>query len=245
MPIFSFIGAQNAAAAQERAGQLQADAAREGVELNRQIANFGIADTSAGRAGRDVAFANLLARQGLEIPDVRLSNPEAQIGRVSGFDSSGNAIGGGTTGEAGTSGGELQAFDPSGRRLSDIGITPFELSPAARFRQEEGNRAVQSSAAARGLLGSGGTLRDLSKFNQGLASQEFDADFNRLSLIAGFGANEGAAGRKTASDFGNLGAQGLSAAASSQAQGITNAANTRATAFGNLGQSIVGIAGGF
>ena len=240
MPIFSFIGNMQAAQAQEKAGELQAQTAREGTELNRQIANLGLARNAAGTAAGEVSLANLLSLQGYEIPDVRLANPEAQISQVAG-----QAFGNLQEGQDLPTGvGGVEAFDPSGRRLKDIQTTSFEGSPGFRFRQEEGNRAVQSSAAARGLLGSGGTLRDLSRFNQGLASQEFGNEFNRRATLAGMGQAATDASNKTASNFGQLGAQGLSAAGQAIAQGTTNAANTRATAFSNLGQGIVGFAGG-
>lgn len=56
---------------------------------------------------------------------------------------------------------------------------PGGLSAAAQFRLAEGLKARQRSAAARGTLFNTGTLKELERFGSGLASQEYDNDFNR------------------------------------------------------------------
>ena len=53
--------------------------------------------------------------------------------------------------------------------------------PGYKFRLNEGQRAVERGAAARGGLFSGGSLRDLTEFSQGLASQEYGNAFNRFA----------------------------------------------------------------
>lgn len=51
--------------------------------------------------------------------------------------------------------------------------------PGYQFRLQEGQRALERSASARGGLLSGNTLRDLTRFGQGVASQEYDAAYGR------------------------------------------------------------------
>lgn len=51
--------------------------------------------------------------------------------------------------------------------------------PGYRFRADEGQGALERSAAARGLLRSGGTLKDLSKWSQEFASQEYGNVYDR------------------------------------------------------------------
>jgi hypothetical protein len=51
--------------------------------------------------------------------------------------------------------------------------------PGYRFARDEGIGAIQASAAARGMLGTGTTMRDLSRFNQDLASQQYQTVYNR------------------------------------------------------------------
>lgn len=51
--------------------------------------------------------------------------------------------------------------------------------PGYQFRLEQGLGAIQNSAAAKGILNSGGTLKDLQNYGQNLASQEYGNVFNR------------------------------------------------------------------
>lgn len=46
----------------------------------------------------------------------------------------------------------------------------FDIAPIVDFFREQGFEAIQESAAASGRLGAGGTLEDLTRFSEGLAS---------------------------------------------------------------------------
>ena len=138
----------------------------------------------------------------------------------------------------------LEGTGEGGDFNRDFTMADFSADPGYEFRRSEGMRGIESRAAARGLLGSGGTLRDLTEYGSGLASQEYGAAydrfnnnrsqrFNRLASIAGLGQtatnNVGAAGQRTAETIGNnltnLGnAQG--AAAISRGNAWSGAANT-------------------
>lgn len=59
--------------------------------------------------------------------------------------------------------------------------------PSYQFRLAEGNKAIEGSAAAKGLLRTGGTLKDIAGYGQDLASQEYGNMFNRA--LQGWGAN--------------------------------------------------------
>lgn len=50
---------------------------------------------------------------------------------------------------------------------------------AFKFRMGQGMDAIQKSAASKGTLLTGGTLKDLTGFAQGLASTEYDKEYNR------------------------------------------------------------------
>lgn len=74
----------------------------------------------------------------------------------------------------------LQAYDVLGQQPNRLGSMldrglygGFEQDPGYAFRQSEGERAINRSAAARGGRLGGSTLKDLARFNSGLASQEF------------------------------------------------------------------------
>jgi hypothetical protein len=59
--------------------------------------------------------------------------------------------------------------------------------PGYQFTQEEGQRGVEASAAARGVLNTGGTLRDIAKWNQALASTQYQNVADRA--LQGFKTN--------------------------------------------------------
>lgn len=63
----------------------------------------------------------------------------------------------------------------------------FEASPGYNFRKEEGEKAIERGAAARGMSLSGAQMKDLGRFNQGLASTEYGNWFNRMSGLRGEG----------------------------------------------------------
>jgi hypothetical protein len=68
--------------------------------------------------------------------------------------------------------------------------------PAYKFNLEQGTNAVQQSAAARGGLVSGGTLKDLSTFGQGYASNQFQQSYqnalqNYNTAFNVFNSNQG------------------------------------------------------
>jgi hypothetical protein len=65
------------------------------------------------------------------------------------------------------------SFDPSNFE--------FEADPGYEFRKEEGARALERSAAARGNLFSGATGVALTRYNQEFASNEYDRAYNRAA----------------------------------------------------------------
>ncbi len=59
-------------------------------------------------------------------------------------------------------------------------------SPAVRFRMQEAQRAAETGAAARGGLFGGAHQRELARYMQGLASQEYDVEAQRRLQAAQF-----------------------------------------------------------
>jgi hypothetical protein len=57
--------------------------------------------------------------------------------------------------------------------------------PSYAFRLGEGQQALERSAAAKGMLGSGNILAELQKYGQGMASQEYQNQYNRLLPLTG------------------------------------------------------------
>lgn len=65
--------------------------------------------------------------------------------------------------------------------------------PGYQFRLDQGRKAVEYGASAKGLLNSGGTLADVLGFGQGLASQEYGQVFNRAFNVYDTNRNNAAA----------------------------------------------------
>jgi hypothetical protein len=69
-------------------------------------------------------------------------------------------------------------------RYDPFTLAKFQADPGYAFRMKEGLRALENTAAARGGLLSGNAMRGLTRYGQGLASEEFNNAFNRYQ--AGF-----------------------------------------------------------
>lgn len=67
----------------------------------------------------------------------------------------------------------------------------FEADPGYQFRMNEGMKAINSNAAARGGVNSGATLKALARYGQDFATNEYNnvynRQYNRLSSLAGLG----------------------------------------------------------
>lgn len=60
-----------------------------------------------------------------------------------------------------------------------FGMPQFQADPGYAFRMSEGLKALERSAASRGILSSGQTLKDITRFGQDAASQEYQNAFQR------------------------------------------------------------------
>jgi hypothetical protein len=114
----------------------------------------------------------------------------------------------------------------------------FYTSPGYQFRLDEGLRAVDAGAAARGMLRSGATLKAEQAFGEGLAAQEYDKYFSRASDSFGNYYNRlfdlSRLGENAAA---GVGAQGQ-ASANAQSNIATGAAGAEARNIGNTTQGI-------
>lgn len=153
-----------------------------------------------------------------------------------------------------TGGGQYPLASVTGEGLMAPWTTPFQRpdpqqiqnDPSFQFQMQQGTKALERSAAARGTLLTGRTLQELTRFGQGLASTFDDkyynrglgeyqmahdifsgnqnTQYNRLAGLAGLGQNSaqnlGQMGSSYANNAGNImTAQGNAAGASQIAQG--------------------------
>ena len=109
----------------------------------------------------------------------------------------------------------------------------FDTSnPAYQFQLQQGQRALDSSAAARGMGYSGAQMQASQKFGQGLASQEYDKQYNRANQEFGDYFNR-LAGLS----------QGGQQAATTLGQQGSNYAQNAGTTYSNLSNAQTGILG--
>ena len=150
-------------------------------------------------------------------------------------------------------GGNAQAGD-YGRYGRDFSMNDFEADPGYAFRLAEGNKALERSAASRGMVLSGSMFKGAQRYNQDMASQEYQNAFNRYQtnrsnqlnplgtlMASGQGASNvlsGAAGVLG----GQLGENAMGAG-NARASGYIGSANAYAQALQSAGNAFSGFAG--
>lgn len=67
------------------------------------------------------------------------------------------------------------------------GLDNFTNSGGMEFLREQGNNQINSNQAAKGLLESGSTLKELTKYGQGLGSTYLNQYMEHLGKLAGIG----------------------------------------------------------
>lgn len=110
-------------------------------------------------------------------------------------------------------------------------LSALEQYPGYQFALDQGTQALDRSAASRGLLLSGGQLKDLTAYGQGMGSQLFNNYFNQNQQLASLGEN-------AAAQTGNIGNAAAANAGSAQmAAGTAAASGTSALTNAITGQN--------
>jgi hypothetical protein len=125
----------------------------------------------------------------------------------------------------GLQGGDTAAAD-YGSAAKSFGMDQFQTDPGYAFRMSEGMKGLERSAAARGLLSSGSTLKGITDYGQGMASQEYNNAFNRYQTERAARLNP----LQSLMGSGQTAATTLSNAAGQTGQGL-------AQSYGNEGQA--------
>jgi hypothetical protein len=115
------------------------------------------------------------------------------------------------------------------------GYQGFTASPGYDFRRDEGNKAIERMAAARGLRLSGATLKDSARFTDGLASSEYGNHYNRLASMAGLGQSATGQQMNAGTNYANASSQNALAAGNARASGYQNTANAFTGTMGDIG----------
>ena len=132
-----------------------------------------------------------------------------------------------------------------GSMAQPFGTQQFQQDPGYAFRQSEGMKALERSAAARGNFMSGSTMKGIQRFGQDLASQEYQNAFNRYQversarlnpLQSLMGSGQSAANVLTgaAGQMGQNEASNIYNAGQARASGYIGSANALNTALGQI-----------
>jgi hypothetical protein len=131
-----------------------------------------------------------------------------------------------------------------GSLMKDFTAADFNVNtdPGAQYRMDQAQKAIERSAAARGGVQSGGTLKALQSNSQDLASQEFGNAYNRFQNNRQTKANlllgTAGLGQVSLGQQANLGAGVANQQSAYTAMGKTGSADALASGYANTGSSI-------
>jgi hypothetical protein len=162
-------------------------AAYEGLKRSSDIATNVIRPTSPEGLGRDALIAKLNEQAMRQVPG---QQQQYAIKRQEGLSGTGNLQQIQSMDQRNIATAEAlanaKAAPGPGRSLYDQRLQQMMLGsfapddPSYKWRLEQGMTNLGRSQAAKGMLGSGNMAAELLSFGQGMASQEYGAQFNRL-----------------------------------------------------------------
>jgi hypothetical protein len=154
--------ANTQAASTDRATQVASETADKQTELQREQFNkqleLNAPFREAGLTGQNMLLAQLQGPYG-----------SAKFGGVPGYDPA----------SAMRDFGGVAGYDPASA-MRNFGAGDFQADPGYAFRLSEGMKALDRTAASRGGLLSGSTLKGAQRFGSDLASQEYGNAYNRF-----------------------------------------------------------------
>ena len=137
----------------------------------------------------------------------------------------------------------------TGKYARDFSMRDFQADPGYAFRMSEGMKGLERSAAARGGLLSGATLKGTQRFGQDLASQEYMNAFNRyqtnranqlqpLQSLMGAGQTSANTLSDAAGRYGQNAAEAAYQGANARASGYVGQANAMNQSIGSIANAI-------
>lgn len=246
-------GAQVDAANNASANSLTAS--RESNALQKQMFDKQIALQQPFREGGLTAQNRLMTLLGLGGAD-RQTQPQAMGGNswtAAIANAASNSLNAGGGGEY--AGGDRASAD-FGKYAKDFGMADFQQDPGYQWRMQQGQQALERSAAARGGLLSGRAAKDMTNYSQGAASQEYGNAFNRyqtnrsnqlnpLQSLSGMAQTASGAMGTDAGNYGSNVGNSLMNTANQVGNNMMGAGNARASGYvGSANAMNQGISGG-
>lgn len=123
-----------------------------------------------------------------------------------------------------------------GKFQETFDMSKYQADPGYQFRMDEGNKAINAAASARGMGTSGATMKALARYGQDYSSGEYGkaydrfnndrtTQFNRLSSLAGVGQTANAQLGQAGQNFANNQAGLMTGIGNAQAAGQMGQAN--------------------
>lgn len=236
-------GALLSSSASNSAAKKQANAANQAMQMQQKQFNRTTSNLSPWMTGGQVSLEALMQGLGLQQPphvdwnQYLIDNPDIAASATYASNPAAHYEDWGR--KEGRQVKMAAASDPNapgfGALLKPFGLEDFQASPAYQFNLEEGRKAIDKAAAARGKYYQPSTLQDIARFSQGLASNEFQNAFNNYNTSIGNIysrlANLSGSGQNAAVQLGGFGAQNAGATSNN----LIGAANAQAA--GTVGQA--------
>ena len=162
-------------------------------------------------------------------PQVNFQGMQGLSGGGSFFGQVGDVFRQVNNGNAANTGGGANTGNPAQSSYVPADFSDFYNSPDYQFAYDEGMRATNQSLARQGLSGSGAAMKKLTRFGQGLASQQLGSYKNSLAALAGVG-------QSATGQLSQLGANTANNISASQLR----AGDARGSAYLNTGSAISG-----
>ena len=223
----SLIGGVASARSASKAADAQAAAAGQANDTQRYIFDRSVGLSEPQRITGLNALAAMRGMTGIgEMPSFGASGNLLNIAQADDGGYEVRNIYGNTVGDFNNLAGAQEMMDRN--RFSPA------QDPGYQFRQSEAQKAMERSAAARGLRLSGGTLRAIGDYTSGLASQEFGNSYNRLASLAGVGQAATSQQVGLGQNYANSVGQNALAAGNARASGYLGQANALNNTLGDV-----------
>lgn len=150
----------------------------------------GLIGQSGAQAGGDMAWS--AANQANQQNQNQIATNRAQSSPWTGSGTSAlgkitNLLGLGELTQEGNNDGIYWVKGDNAKGLQTNALADFQTTPGYQFRQEEGTKALDRSAASKGAVRSGAQIKATQAFGQNLASEEYGNYLSSLFNLAGLG----------------------------------------------------------
>lgn len=133
--------------------------------------------------------------------------------------------------------------DPNNRNaFQQQALSEFQTSPGYQFRLDEGVKARDRGASARGMINSGAQQKAIDTYGQNVASEEFNNYLGHLFNAAGMGGTAQAGANSTSGNLVAGGSNALYQGGKERGSAYAAGANALASGIGSATNSLAGIA---